>query len=149
MMLRLLGLNQPRDFFTISIFAWRTAIVILTIVTSIFSFLAALDAQSAKCAGNAWLVGYRSGISDFAAFPLISAIGAVGFIVVLTAEKVKPYIKRDEREILGFKSIRITYGMFVFCLMLLFGLVFFGMQSKVSVQRYNVIAAYCRSVASN
>ena len=145
----LLGLDQPRDIVAISIFVWKTAIVVLTIVTSIFSFLAALDAQSAKCAGNAWLVGYRSGISDFAAFPLISGIAAIAFIIVLTAKKVKQYVLRDEREIFGYKSIRVTYGVSVFCLTLVFGLVVFGMPTTFSVERYKVIAAYCRSVVSN
>jgi hypothetical protein len=149
MMLRLPRLSRPRDPVAISIFAWKTAIVILTILTSIFSFLAALDAQSAKCAGNAWLVGYRSGISDFAAFPLISGIMAVAFIVVLTTEKVKQRVLRDEREIFAFKSVRFTNGMFLFCVTLFCGLIIFGIPARFSVERYSAIAAYCGSVASN
>lgn len=136
-----------RDMVAVSLSLWKATIVVITILTSTFSYLAAVDAQSAKCAGSAWVAGYRSGISDFVAFPLICAVAAVLFIVVATADKAKKYALWDEREVFVLGRIRITFGMFVLAFTLACGVGAFGVPAVFSVARYIAISDQCVSAA--
>src|SRR5262249_4422481 len=85
-------MNTPHDTLAAALFMWKAAIIILTVATTIFSSLAALAAASAKCVGMDLVTGYRSGVSDFLAWPLMSIVAVVALMIRTTTAKVRKRI---------------------------------------------------------
>lgn len=143
-LVRVLTMDRPHDAVGISLFITKAAMVVLTGVTLVFSCLAAIDAESAKCAGSAWLAGYRSGISDFAALPLLSLVMVVAFMIRVTNERVMTSIAPYNLELFRFRSFRITLGAGSVYGACIASIVWFGGIVVFSVMRYNAIGDYCR-----
>jgi hypothetical protein len=137
--------GRSHDTVGVSIFILKAAAVTSTVVTSIFSLLAAIDAESTRCAGSNWVMGYRSEISDFLALPLMSLIAVIVLMFVLSTEKTRRVIALYDRETFRFRSIRVTFGMIVVYLALIAFLIWFGGMTWFSVVRYNAVLAHCGS----
>jgi hypothetical protein len=138
--------RKPHDVISISLLAWKATSAVLTVVTLVFSYLtAAAELQSAKCAGQTWLLGHRAGISDSFGLGIVSFIAAVGFIIVVRSSRVKQTIAQNDWEVLRLGPIRVSSGVFLIFSVLVGGLVSFGSMTWVTVKRYDAIASYCQS----
>ena len=88
---------------------WTAAIVIavaLICTALIFSYLAAVGAESAKCAGLSSLAGYRGGVEGLFGFPLF---GATGFGVLFFA--LRTVLKRASTiELLATSDLVTVFG---------------------------------------
>src|SRR5262249_29871567 len=82
----------PRDPIARALFAWKAAMAGLTVVTSLFSYLAALAAASPACAGMDMLVGYLSGLTDPLARPLLSFDLLAGLMLRGTTARARDMI---------------------------------------------------------
>src|SRR5262245_5448530 len=82
----------PCDPIARGLFAWKAAITVLTVVTWLFSYLAALAAASPMCAGMNTLAGYHSDLTDHLAMPLLSFGLLVGLILRVTTARVRNMI---------------------------------------------------------
>jgi len=148
MMALLAKLNIPRDPLGIVLIAWKVAIIIAMIITSIFSYLAAMAAESAKCAGMFWIADYRSESSDFWALPLMSL--AAVLIIALGAYKAKvlELLKDYQEPVIQFGPMRITfaerisYGIVLMSLIILWGV------TAWAILRYSAIVHYCGSASA-
>ncbi len=126
--------------------------VALFCTTSVLSYLAAASIEGSKCAGQALPAGYRSGVVDFLAFPVFSAIW-VGMLA-----RVPAYFERESTSkamettdsiiVFEFLSIRISYGMFGFVLMIFSFLLILGMATRFCAIRYVDLSSYCQSVGA-
>jgi hypothetical protein len=129
--------------------AMATISVALIGACLVFSYLTALSAESAKCAGLASLAGYRGGIADIFGLPLFSAMGFGSlFFALRTALKRDSTIKliatADSIVVLQFLSIRVGYGMFGFVVVLLSISFMIGMTTEYCLVRYIEISDYCQ-----
>ena len=112
--------------------------------TSVLSYLADASIAGSKCAGQSLPAGYRSGIVDFLAFPVFSAI-----CVAVFARFVPAYFERESTEttdsivVFEFLSIRIGYGMFGFVAAILAFLVLLGASALFCAIRYVELSRYC------
>ena len=131
---------------------WTIAIVVavgLACATTVFSYLAAASASSAKCAGQELLQGYRSGAADFIALPLFSVIIAIAMIRGRRARRTREFLANADVMVVELGPLQLTYGMLLVCAAL-FGFVFFNAMSTVfSATRYAVISNYCNSIAAS
>jgi hypothetical protein len=129
------------------------AIVAITCATSVLCYLTAASAESMKCAGRVWLVNYRSGVSDFLAFPIFGAIclGLVAAIPVLLKRKSRSALfdAADSIVVFEFLSMRIGYGMFGFVAGLASFVFILGMGIRYCAVRYIEISNYCQSVSGS
>src|SRR5260370_237291 len=105
----------PRDPLGVGLVAWKAALIIATIITSIFSYLGAMVAGSVRCAGMSWIAGYRSGSSDFWALPLISLAAVVFAIIGASKPKVLELLRNYEEPVSWFGPIRITFAQKLLC----------------------------------
>jgi hypothetical protein len=134
------------DSVSVSLALWKAASVILTLVTSVFCGLTAIiAAQNAKCAGQTFLLGFRSGTLDFLAPAIFSALAALIFGIRLTSEKIRAHNTRYNWEVFRFGPIYVTFGVLVFYWTLLVGVGIFGMLTWISIMRYKAITGYCLS----
>jgi hypothetical protein len=132
------------DAVSVSLLLWRTAVVIITIVTSVFATLTAITAaQSSKCAGQVWLLGFRSETSDFLAPAIMSIFWAAGAMIVLKSEKVRQHNNHYNWEVFRFGSARLSFGISVYYSVLIGVLILFVMLTWISITRYVAIASYC------
>lgn len=133
----------PHDPTSLSHLIWKGTIVATAILTSVFSYLAAIAAQAPKCAGQDSVGGFRSGISDFLALPLLSLMCAGILIIVVKTETSRRYFAYDDREAFRLRSSRITVGMITVYFSLLCFLGIFGAMAWISIMRYHGIVQYC------
>ncbi len=148
MMTLLAKLNIPRDPLGVALLAWRAAFIIATIITSIFSYLAAMAAESARCTGMSWIAGYRSGSSDFWALPLLSLAAVVFITIGMTKARILQFLKDFEEPVLRFGPMRITFAE-----MTLYGVVVISFMVPLTptawaILRYNAIVEYCGSATA-
>jgi hypothetical protein len=142
---QVLGPTDERDAISLSLFTWKVTIATLAIITSIFCYLTVIDAQTARCAGQSWLLGQRSGTLDLLAPAILSVGGAIALAIRGTPEKIRQYLFLWSYEVFRLRSIRITYGTITVTLPLIAFLIFFGMLTWISAKRYNAIAYYCQA----
>jgi hypothetical protein len=135
---------------------WTVAIILAVALASaalVFSYLTVLSAESVKCAGHAWLAGYRSGVVEFFIIPLFSTLVLGGFLKLRALMNRESTIRLLATEnsiiVLQFLSIRISYGMFGFIVVLLTLLFMSGMITVYCVFRYIEITDFCQSAAAS
>jgi len=124
--------------------------VVLAAITSVFSYLAGVSAAAPKCAGRAWVEGYRNGIWEFLALPLSSAVVVilVGTVALGRRERLRSLLRVYDLPVLEFASMQVTLGEFVIYSTLLMSLVMLGMVTETSATRYNAIVNYCLAAAA-
>jgi hypothetical protein len=122
-----------------------------TCAAFVFSYLAAVSAESSKCAGQALVVDYRTGAVDFFGFPIFGALCVGGLVSVwngLKRESIGRLLtSADSIAVFEFLSIRIGLGMFAFIVNVGAVLFMIGMTTRFCVLRYTEISNYCYSVA--
>jgi hypothetical protein len=138
------GDAASKVFSVVSTIALTVAIV-LTGVISQFSYLTGVSAESPKCAGSVWVEGYRLGIADLLAFPLVGAMFVVLIGVVASGRSkiIRSLLKVYDLPVLQFASIQITLGMSVIFSSVFVALVMLGTIAGLSSVRYSEIAKYC------
>jgi len=141
-------LNIPRDPLGVALVAWKAALIIATIITSIFSYLAAMTAESARCAGMSWIAGYRSDTSDFWALPLISLTAVVFAIIGASKPKVLELLRNYEEPVSWFGPIRITFAQRLLCGSVVVFFVILCGATAWAVLRYDAIVHYCVSATA-
>jgi hypothetical protein len=123
------------------------AAVLFAGVTCLMSFLAAVSAGTAKCAGQASLAGYRREVLDFWAWPLFSIAIVIIIAAIRNSETVAKEVGRVlatfDLEVLEIFSMRITFGMFLIYAPLCGLVLFNGVMVGISVARYNAVSSYC------
>jgi|HubBroStandDraft_6_1064221.scaffolds.fasta_scaffold66555_3 hypothetical protein len=121
--------------------------IILTGITSVFNYLAAVSAVSPKCAGRTMVEGYRIGLVYLLSFPLASAL--IAFVIGRSIwserakEKAEKVLEIYNLPVFKFASIEITLGMSLFCSALITILLSLGVMTGISAARYDAIAKYC------
>jgi hypothetical protein len=120
-----------------------------TCTAFVFSYLAAVSAESSKCAGQALVVDYRSGGVDFFGFPAFGALCAGGLVVVWNSLKREStgrlFAAADSIAVFEFLSIRIGLGLVAFIANVGAVLFMVGMTLRFCVIRYTEISNYCYS----
>ena len=124
--------------------------IVLAGITSVFSYLSAVSAEGPKCAGRAWVEGYRNGIWEFLALPLFSAVVVilVGTMAFGRRERLRSLLRIYDLPVLEFASMQVTLGESVVYSTVLMALVMLGMITGTSATRYNSIVNYCLAATS-
>ena len=138
-------LKLPRDPIGVALVLWRAAMIIATAVTWVFSYLAAMAARSAKCAGMDSIAGYHSGPQDFWGFPLMVLLFVLLVISLSKKARVIKELKKYEQPVSRLGPMRITFGEKVIYSKLIGFVVIFGAVAATTISRYNAIAHYCGS----
>jgi hypothetical protein len=138
-------MKLPNDSVGIAFFVCKAAWIVATIVTTVFSYLAAVAAQSPKCAAMARVAGYRSEPSDFIGFPLmlIAAFTLLSWRVNIKYDELRKWITISDVPVFEFASIRITLGWFVLSNVILVSIVWFGAPAAFAIFRFSAIVNYC------
>jgi len=119
--------------------------VVLAAMTSVFSVLAGVSAEAPKCAGRAWVEGYRNGIWEFLGLPLSSAVLVilVGTVALGRSERIRSFLRVYDLPVLEFASMQVSFGESAIYSALLMALAMLGIMTGASAIRYNAIVNYC------
>jgi hypothetical protein len=121
----------------------------LTFAAFVFSYLAAVSAESFRCAGQALVVDYRNGALDLFGFPVFGALCAAGLVVVWNSLKREStgrlLASADSIAVFEFLSVRIGLGLVAFIANVGAVLFMIGMTTRFCVIRYTEISNYCYS----
>jgi hypothetical protein len=85
--------------------------VAFAVTTFILCYLTALSVESPRCAGQAVLLGYRSGFWDFLAFPLLSLFSLIPIVKSRNSQQIADILANYDLPVFEFASIRISFGM--------------------------------------
>jgi hypothetical protein len=124
---------------------WMIVLAALACLTCIFGFLAATAAGNGRCAGLAYVAGYRNGAGEFLAFPLLSSLVVVAFVFRLgrLVFIIRDTLTNNNLTVFEFGPIRVTYGMFLLSFGLVGFVLFSGLMSVLAARRYFAIIPYC------
>jgi hypothetical protein len=143
MLLRLPRLDRPCDTVGISLFIWKAAAIASVVVTTVFSCLALIAIDNAKCVGVGWVAGHPVVTTEFWAPPLVTLIIATVYIIGAKRPEIRELVARYDIPWFELGSIRITFGMMIFFKMLIVGMAILGAGAGFSVARYAGILSYC------
>jgi|SRR5271168_1121814 hypothetical protein len=125
-----------------------TALMIIAVVlagtTSVFSYLAAVSADSPGCAGRDILPGY--GRDDFFVLPLFALFALAPFVMGRRDDRIAKVVADYDMPVIP--SLHLTFGMLVIYLSLGGFVAFIGFTAEQSVERYEVISSYCGSAVA-
>ncbi len=148
MLERLAKLKLPRDPIGLALVLWRTAMIIATALTCVFSYLAGMAARSARCAGMDSIAGYHSGPQDFWGFPLMVLLFVLLLITRVKKARIIEALKNQEKPESRMGFLPITYGEKVMYSVLIGFVVVYGIAAGTAISRYSAMAHYCGSATA-
>jgi hypothetical protein len=122
--------------------------VTLAGVIWVASYLTAVGASEAKCAGQEWLQGYRNRIPELMGLPFFSVVVVVlvGAMASGRSRKIRDLF--EVFDMVVWESMQVTMGMVVAYSSLFGMLAGLGLVTSVSIMRYKAIASYCLATAA-
>ena len=145
-MIRLLAkLEIPRDPIGLALVAWRSAMIIETAITIVFSCLTAIAIVTSKCVGMPRIAGYPTQPLDIWALAFMSLLAVVLLTSRAKKAKVIEMLKDYQEPVSRLGPIRITFGEKVLYFTLIGFVVMLGALTASVVSRYDAIVHYCGS----